>query len=372
MAIDFKLLNSDKKARAGILKTKHGEVQTPIFMPVGTAGTVKALDNNDLEEVGAQIILANTYHMLVKAGKDVMKHFGGVHKFINWDKPLLTDSGGFQVMSLSGLNKITEEGVVFRAHNNGQYYSLTVEESIEFQKLLGANITMALDKCIKYPSDYKDVREAMELSLRWAGRSLNAFDQRDGYGIFGIVQGGMFKDLRIQSASEMVKMNFDGFAIGGLSVGEPQDVMMDMIDVVEPYLPKNKPRYLMGVGRPSDIILGIERGIDMFDCVIPTRSGRNGKLFTSLGEINIKNAIHTFSDKPVDENCSCSVCKNYSRGYLRHLYKNSEILGSMLMSKHNVYYYLNLVKQARNAILNNQFDDFKNDFFSKIYTLSKK
>lgn len=363
---EFNLQNTNKKARAGIIKTAHGEIKTPIFMPVGTAGTVKSLTVDDLEEVGAQIILANTYHMLVKAGKEVIENFNGVRNFMNWKKPLLTDSGGFQIMSLSGLNKITEEGAVFRAHNNGQYYSLTVEESIEFQNMLDSTITMALDKCIKYPSEYKDVREAMELSLRWAKRSLDAFKKRDGYGIFGIVQGGMFKDLRELSAKEMVKMPFDGFAIGGLSVGEPQDEMIKMISITEPFLPSNKPRYLMGVGRPSDLVLAIEQGIDMFDCVMPTRAGRNGKLFTSKGEINIKNAKYKLSKERIDINCGCSVCKSYTLGYLRHLYKNSEILGSMLMTKHNIYYYLNLVKQARQAILNNNYEEFKNNFFKEL------
>lgn len=351
----FSLKEKSGQARRGELKTKHGTIQTPAFMPVGTAATVKAMHLEDVEKAGSEIILGNTYHLMLRPGEDVIEKMGGLHKFMNWKRPILTDSGGFQVMSLSKIRKITEEGVEFSSHIDGKKILLTPEYSMEIQRKLGSDITMIFDECISFPNSKENVEKSMQLSLRWAQRSKNAFVKRGGYGLFGIVQGGIFADLREESAKKLIEIGFDGYAIGGLAVGEGQELMLQTLDVTTPHLPEDKPRYLMGVGKPDDIREAIKRGVDMFDCVIPTRSGRNGQAFTSEGVINIKNAKYITDEKPLDPNCNCRVCQNFSRSYLNHLVKSNEILGAMLMSEHNIYFYQNMMQQIRNDIENGSF-----------------
>ena len=351
----FSLKAKSGQARRGELKTKYGTIQTPAFMPVGTAATVKAMHLEDVEKAGSEIILGNTYHLMLRPGEDVIEKMGGLHKFMNWKRPILTDSGGFQVMSLSKIRKITEEGVEFSSHIDGKKILLTPEYSMDIQRKLGSDITMIFDECISFPNSKENVEKSMQLSLRWAQRSKNAFVKRDGYGLFGIVQGGIFADLREESAKKLIEIGFDGYAIGGLAVGEGQELMLQTLDVTTPHLPEDKPRYLMGVGKPDDIREAIKRGVDMFDCVIPTRSGRNGQAFTSEGVINIKNAKYITDEKPLDPNCNCRVCQNFSRSYLNHLVKSNEILGAMLMSEHNIYFYQNMMQQIRNDIENGSF-----------------
>ncbi len=351
--LKFEIHNTDNNARRGTLHTAHGTIQTPVFMPVGTAATVKAMLPESVKSTGAEIILGNTYHLMLRPTAERVAHFGGLHKFMNWDGPILTDSGGFQVMSLSELRQMSEKGVRFRGHIDGAYYDLTPERSVEIQHMLDSNITMQLDECIKLPCPKEDAERAMELSLRWAKRSKDAFIQRDGYGIFGIVQGGVWQDLRERSAEGLKEIGFDGYAIGGLAVGEPQEEMFATLDVTTPIMPKDKPRYLMGVGRPSDILGAVERGVDMFDCVMPTRAGRTAKAFTRRGEINLRNARHKFDKRPLDEACSCPACRQYSRGYINHLVKAEEILGSMLLTWHNLQYYQDIMKDMRQAIEQN-------------------
>ena len=341
---------TDGAARLGQIATAHGVIDTPAFMPVGTAGTVKAMTPESVAETGAQIVHGNTYHLRLRPGADRVERLGGLHKFMNWPGPILTDSGGFQVMSLSKLRKMTEDGVTFQSHIDGKKFELTPESSIDIQRKLDADITMQLDECPAHTVDKKIINESMQLSLRWAERSKTAFNERPGYGVFGIVQGGVFDDLREQSAKGLIDMNFHGFAVGGLAVGESQDVMFQVLDDLMPHMPADKPRYLMGVGTPADIVGAVLRGIDMFDCVMPTRSGRTGKGFTRRGEVNIRNARHADDPRPLDERCKCPVCTNYSRAYIHHLVKAQEILGPMLLTWHNVQYYQDLMWWLKKSI----------------------
>ncbi|MDP7623455.1 MAG: tRNA guanosine(34) transglycosylase Tgt [Rhodospirillales bacterium] len=341
---------TDGAARSGQIVTAHGVIDTPAFMPVGTAGTVKAMTPESVAETGAQIVLGNTYHLMLRPGADRVERLGGLHKFMNWPGPILTDSGGFQVMSLSKLRKMTEDGVTFQSHIDGKKFELTPESSIDIQRKLDADITMQLDECPAHTVDKKIINESMQLSLRWAERSKTAFNERPGYGVFGIVQGGVFDDLREQSAKGLIDMDFHGLAVGGLAVGESQDVMFQVLDDLMPHMPADKPRYLMGVGTPADIVGAVLRGIDMFDCVMPTRSGRTGKGFTRLGEVNIRNARHADDPRSLDERCKCPVCTNYSRAYIHHLVKAQEILGPMLLTWHNVQYYQDLMWWLKKSI----------------------
>jgi len=361
----FELLKQDKdsRARRGRMTTRRGVVETPVFMPVGTQGTVKAILPEDLKTEGAQIILANTYHLFLRPGHERVRRLGGLHRFMNWDGPILTDSGGFQVFSLGQLRKITEEGVRFQSHLDGSHQILTPEISIAVQEALGADIIMVFDECIPYPSTRTYVADSTALSMRWAERSKNARSAQDGSALFGIVQGGMYPDLRRQSAEQLMDIGFDGYALGGLSVGEEAERMYEMMDVALPVLPDDKPRYVMGVGTPENLIEGIARGVDMFDCVMPTRNARNGTLFTSFGKITIKQARYADDDSPIDPACTCYVCRNYSRAYLRHLYQSNEILASMLNTRHNLHYYLDLMAQARAAIEQDRFSAFRTDFY---------
>jgi queuine tRNA-ribosyltransferase len=358
MAIRFSLNYTHKGARSGILHTAHGEIETPVFMPVGTCATVKAMTNDSLENIGSQIILANTYHLMLRPSEDSIEKMGGLHKFMNWNKPILTDSGGFQVMSLSKISKVKEDGVEFKSHIDGRSYFVSPEKSIEIQRKLGSTITMAFDECIPYPATYQRAKDAMELSMRWAKRSKDAFEKRDGYGLFGIMQGSTFEDLRRISAKILTDIDFDGYALGGLAVGEPQKEMFEVLDYACDLLPTNKPRYLMGVGKPSDLVGAVKRGIDMFDCVLPTRSGRNGQVFTKDGPINIKNAKFILNDKPIDDSCDCYTCKNHSLGYLNHLFRSKEILSAILLTTHNLRYYHNLMTKLRYYIKNKMDIDF--------------
>lgn len=362
----FTLKNTDNKARRGEVVTAHGTIQTPAFMPVGTAATVKAVKFDDVKKSGAEIILGNTYHLMLRPTAELIEELGGLHKFMNWDKPILTDSGGFQVMSLSKIRKITDDGVEFSSHLDGSKHFVSPERSIEIQHKLGSDITMIFDECVQFPATYEQAKVAMERSILWAKRSKDAFVERQGYGIFGIVQGSTFKDLREISAKNLVEIDFDGYAVGGLAVGEGQEVMFEVLDYSVDFLPTDKPRYLMGVGKPSDIVGAVARGIDMFDCVIPTRSGRTGQAFVRSGTINIRNAKYKNDHKPLDEECGCYACKNHSRAYLHHLDKSGEILASMLLSEHNIFYYQDLMKDIRLAIEEKRFADFAASFFEKL------
>ncbi len=341
---------TDGAARLGQVNTAHGVIDTPAFMPVGTAGTVKAMMPDSVAETGAQIVLGNTYHLMLRPGADRVERLGGLHKFMNWPGPILTDSGGFQVMSLSKLRKMTEDGVTFQSHIDGRKHELTPETSIDIQRKLDADITMQLDECPAHTDDKEIIETSMQLSLRWAERSKAAFDDRPGYGVFGIAQGGVFDDLREQSAKGLTDIGFHGLAVGGLAVGEPQNVMFEVLDGLMPHMPAEKPRYLMGVGTPADIVGAVSRGIDMFDCVMPTRSGRTGKGFTRQGEVNIRNARHADDPRPLDEHCKCPACTNYSRAYIHHLVKAQEILGPMLLTWHNIQYYQDLMWWLRKSI----------------------
>lgn len=359
----FKLKTSDNKARRGELSTAHGLIQTPAFMPVGTAATVKAIKNSDVKKSGAEIILGNVYHLMLRPGAQLIEQLGGLHQFMNWNGPILTDSGGFQVMSLSKIRKISDAGVEFSSHLDGSKYFLTPEKSIAIQHQLGSDITMIFDECAQFPATHTQAKEAMERSLLWAEQSKNSFIKRNGYGIFGIMQGSTFKDLRKISAEKLIEIGFDGYALGGLAVGEGQKEMFEVLDYACDFLPQNNPRYLMGVGKPSDIVGSVLRGVDMFDCVIPTRSGRTGQAFTRDGTINIRNAKYRDDSRPLDEKCECYACKNHSRAYLHHLVKSGEILGSMLMSEHNIFYYQDLMRMIREAIERKDFTKFAMDFF---------
>jgi len=359
----FKLKTTENKARRGEVSTAHGVIQTPAFMPVGTAATVKAIKFSDIKKSGAEIILGNTYHLMLRPTAELIQKLGGLHKFMNWDKPILTDSGGFQVMSLSKIRKISDAGVEFSSHLDGTKYFVTPERSIEIQHMLGSDITMIFDECVQYPATLEQAKTAMDRSILWAQRSKTAFQKRPGYGIFGIVQGSTFADLRKISAEKLIEIGFDGYAIGGLAVGEGQKSMFEVLDYTPDFLPQDKPRYLMGVGKPSDIVGAVARGVDMFDCVIPTRSGRTGQAFTRHGAINIKNAKHRDDEKPLDEKCNCYACQNHSRAYLHHLSKSGEILAAMLLSEHNIFYYQDLMRDIRAAIEEKTFTKFAKSFF---------
>lgn len=365
MSLKFEIIKKTGNARRGRLYTKHGVVNTPAFMPVGTCGTVKAMMPESVAATGAEILLGNTYHLMLRPGADLVEKMGGLHKFMNWDKPILTDSGGFQVMSLTGLRKLTEDGVTFSSHVDGKKYFLSPEESMKIQHKLDSNITMSLDECTPFPATYEQAAQSMRMSMRWAQRSRDAFRDRDGYGIFGIQQGSVFKDLREESAEKLKKIEFDGYAIGGLAVGEGQEKMFEVLDYAPQCLPDDKPRYLMGVGRPDDIVGAVLRGVDMFDCVMPTRSGRTAQAFTSYGPINIRNARHREDYRPLEEGCDCPLCTHYSRAYIHHLQKCNEILGVMLLTWHNIRYYERLMQGLRQAIEEDKLQEFANDFYRK-------
>ena len=358
----YKVLKKDGAARRGKITTAHGEIDTPAFMPVGTAATVKGMLPEQVAETGAQILLGNTYHLMLRPTAERVAKQGGLHKFMNWEKPILTDSGGFQVMSLSTLRKITEEGVTFQSHIDGSKYSLTPERSIEIQHLLDADITMSFDECTPFPSTEETAAESMRLSMRWAKRSREAFQKRDGYGIFGIVQGSIYPELRAESAEALKEIGFDGYAIGGLAVGEGQELMFQTLETTVPNLPEEAPRYLMGVGKPPDLVGAVQRGVDMFDCVLPTRSGRTAQAFTRRGTVNMANARHKDDPRPLDPDCTCYACQNYSRAYIHHLLKCQEMLGPMLMTRHNLHYYQELMAGMREAISAGTLADFAEQF----------
>ena len=345
----------------GVVTTANGQITTPAFMPVGTSATVKAMLPESLIKTGAEIILGNTYHLMLRPGEDVISKLGGLHKFMNWDKPILTDSGGFQVMSLAKLRKISQEGVEFNSHIDGKKYFLTPKKSIDIQYKLGSNITMIFDECTPYPVDYEYAKKSMHLSLKWAKESKDSFINRDGYGIFGIIQGSIFEDLRKESAQKLQDIGFDGYAIGGLAVGEGHDEMIKVLEFTIPNITADKPRYLMGVGKPIDIVASVKKGVDMFDCVLPTRSGRNGQAFINGGTINIKNSQYILDNSPLDSKCNCYTCVNYSRAYLNHLIRSKEILGAVLMTWHNITYYQDLMKKLRNHIKNGTLYDYKDE-----------
>ena len=360
--LTFEIHATDGAARTGILATGRGEIHTPAFMPVGTAGTVKAMLPESVRATGAEIILGNTYHLMLRPGAERMAALGGLHRFMNWPGPILTDSGGYQVMSLSQLRKIDDAGVTFRSHLDGAKIELTPARCMEVQHLLGSDIVMVLDECTPYPVDKATAAKSMALSLRWAARCKETFAQRPGYGLFGIVQGSVFPDLREQSARDTVNLGFDGYAVGGLAVGEGQDRMFATLDATVPHLPKESSRYLMGVGKPDDIVGAVVRGIDMFDCVLPTRSGRTGQAFTRTGTLNVRNAVHAEDSRPLDEACSCPACRDYSRAYLHHLVKAKEIVASMLLTWHNLHYYQDLMASLRKAIGKGRLTEFVEDF----------
>ena len=346
----FEKIETDGLARVGLLHTHHGSIRTPAFMPVGTLGTVKAMYPEQVENTGADIILGNTYHLMIRPGAERISKLGGLHNFMNWKLPILTDSGGFQVMSLAKLRSLDEKGVTFQSHIDGSKFCLTPERAVEIQHLLGSDITMVLDECPEHGKKKSEIAESMRLSLQWAKRSRESFIERQGYGLFGIVQGNIFEDLREESALKTIEIGFDGYAVGGLAVGEGHIQMLSTLDFTVPFLPDLKPRYLMGVGRPLDIVESVIRGIDMFDCVLPTRSGRTGKAFTSRGEINIFNARHAEDERSLSSECLCPTCKYYTRAYLHHLFKSKEILGPMLLTYHNLKYYQDLMETLRNSI----------------------
>lgn len=367
MAIKYEFIKECKQsgARLGRLHTPHGIIDTPTFMPVGTQATVKAMTPEELKDIDAQIILSNTYHLYLRPGHRLVEKAGGLHKFMNWDRPILTDSGGFQVFSLGDLRKITEEGVEFRSHLDGSKHFLSPEKAIEIENALGADIIMAFDECAPYPADRSYVKNSLERTTRWAKRCKEAHAKPEQQALFGIIQGGMYKDLREQSAKEIIELDFPGYAVGGLSVGEPKPLMYEVLDYTTPLMPKDKPRYLMGVGSPDCLIEGAIRGIDMFDCVLPTRIARNGTAMTSLGKVVIKNAKHVEDFTPLDPNCSCNTCKNYSKAYLRHLYKAEEILSARLVTYHNLYFLIELMRNVREAIRQDRLLDYRREFFEK-------
>ena len=358
MSISFSVDCKDGFARCGSLLTRHGKIDTPTFMPVGTAATVKAMMPASVKETGAQILLGNTYHLMLRPGASRIKDLGGLQKFMGWDGPILTDSGGYQVMSLSQLRKLDEDGVTFRSHIDGSYHKLTPEKSIKIQQDLGSNITMAFDECTPFPVSEEEAERSMLLSMRWAERSKQSFNDRDGFGLFGIVQGSIFESLRIQSAEKLKRIGFDGYAVGGLAVGEGHETMINVLKMTVPCLPEDKPRYLMGVGKPRDLLAAVQNGVDMFDCVLPTRSGRTGQAFTRRGEVNLRNARHASDPRPLDAECNCPACQQFSRAYLHHLVKSGEILGAMLLTWHNLRYYQHLMRGLREAIKNGLLAEF--------------
>ena len=351
MTLSWQHEAQDGAARAGVLHTAHGEVPTPVFMPVGTAGTVKAMTADAVRATGARMVLGNTYHLMLRPGAERIARLGGLHRFMHWHGPILTDSGGFQVMSLSGLRKMDADGVTFQSHIDGSRHRLTPERSVEIQHLLGADVTMCFDECTPFPATHEQAATSMRLSMRWAARSREAFVHRPGHGLFGIVQGSVFPDLRAESVAALTGIGFEGYAVGGLAVGEGQEAMFTTLECTTPLLPADKPRYLMGVGTPSDLIGAVRRGIDMFDCVMPTRSGRTGRAYTRGGVINIRNARHAEDNRPLDPGCACPACRNHSRAYLHHLFKANEMLGPMLLTWHNIQYYQDLMAELRAGIL---------------------
>jgi queuine tRNA-ribosyltransferase len=367
VAIKYELIKECKQsgARLGRITTPHGTIETPIFMPVGTQATVKAMTPEELKKINSQIVLSNTYHLYLRPGHKLVEKAGGLHKFMNWDRPILTDSGGFQVFSLGDLRKISEEGVEFRSHLDGSKHFISPEKAIEIENSLGADIIMAFDECAPYPADWNYVKNSLERTTRWAKRCKEAHKNPNTQGLFGIIQGGMYKDLREQSAKEITELDFPGYAVGGLSVGEPKPLMYEVLEYTTPLMPKDKPRYLMGVGSPDCLIEGVIRGIDMFDCVLPTRIGRNGTAMTSVGRVVIKNAKYAEDFMPLDPNCDCYTCKNYSRAYLRHLFKAGEILSARLVTYHNLYFLLKLMENVRTAIKEDRLLDFRKEFFEQ-------
>jgi len=364
--------DKNSKARAGWFQTDHGVVETPIFMPVGTQGTVKAVNQSYLEqEIKAQIVLSNTYHLYLRPGTDILEAAGGLHKFMNWQKPILTDSGGYQVFSLTELRKLKEDGVEFRSHLDGSKHFFTPEKVIQIQRSIGSDIMMVLDECAPYPCDYDYAKKSVQLTSNWAVLNKNAFTNSEPkYGhrqfLFGIIQGSVYKDLRKKSAEDLLELNFDSYAIGGLAVGEPTEQMYELVDFTTDLMPRDRPRYLMGVGRPENILESIARGVDMFDCVMPTRNARNANVFTWNGTLSMRNAKYKDDFGPLDENCNCYTCRNYSRAYLRHLFVAEEILALELASIHNLYFYLELVRNAREKIINGTFNEWKNQIIEKI------
>lgn len=367
----FNISHKNNNARRGQISTAHGVIDTPAFMPVGTAATVKAMLPENVAATGAQIILGNTYHLMLRPTAELIYELGGLHKFMNWDKPILTDSGGFQVMSLAKIRKISDDSVTFNSHIDGRKYILSPERSIQIQHLLGSDITMIFDECTPYPASFEVAEKSMILSLKWAEKSKNAYQKRDGYALFAIVQGSIYETLRLKSAQHLQNIGFDGYAIGGLAVGEGQELMFSTLDFTVLALDTQKPRYLMGVGKPDDIIGAVLRGIDMFDCVLPTRSGRNGQAFTSIGAINIRNAKYSNDTSPLDLKCDCYVCKNYNKAYITHLIRSGEILGAMLMTWHNIHFYQNLMKNIRSSIEAGNLADFAEQFLREYGALKK-
>ncbi|MGJ8610656.1 MAG: tRNA guanosine(34) transglycosylase Tgt [Octadecabacter sp.] len=358
----FQLNKTDGAARTGVMRTPRGDIATPAFMPVGTAGTVKAMMPESVRETGADILLGNTYHLMLRPAAERIAALGGLHKFMNWERPILTDSGGFQVMSLSGMRELTEEGVVFQSHYDGSKHNLTPERSMEIQKLLGSDIVMCFDECPALPADRKRLEDSMQMSMRWAKRSKDAFGDRPGHALFGIQQGGLEEDLRKASADALVDIGFDGYAVGGLAVGEGQEAMFGALDFAPDQLPTDKPRYLMGVGKPDDIVGAVKRGIDMMDCVLPSRSGRTGQVFTRHGVVNIKNARHADDPRPLDEGCRCPACSKYSRAYLHHVFRSSEMISGMLLTWHNLTYFQDIMQGMRDAISAGTFAAWESDF----------
>ena len=371
MTFELQYTDSKTNARAGLITTDHGQIETPIFMPVGTLGTVKGVHLTELkEDIKAQIILGNTYHLYLRPGLDVIEKAGGLHKFNGFDRPMLTDSGGFQVFSLSGIRKLREEGAEFRSHIDGSKHIFTPEKVMDIERTIGADIMMAFDECAPYPADREYVKNSLERTTRWLKRCKEAHKNTEKQALFGIIQGGMYKDLREQSAKEILELDLPGYAVGGLSVGEPKELMYEVLDYTVPLMPEDKPRYLMGVGSPDDLLEGVIRGIDMFDCVLPTRIARNGTAMTSVGKVVVRNAKYARDFGPLDPNCDCYCCKNYTRAYIRHLVKANEILASRLITTHNLHFLLNLMKQVREAIMEDRLLDFKEEFF-KAYGYTK-
>ncbi len=361
----FDLKATDGKARSGVINTPRGEVRTPAFMPVGTAATVKAMLPESVRATGADILLGNTYHLMLRPTAERIARLGGLHKFMNWDRPILTDSGGFQVMSLAGLRKLTEAGVTFKSHIDGSRHELTPERSMEIQRLLGSDIVMCFDECPALPADRDRIAGSMRLSMRWAGRSKEAFGDRPGHALFGIMQGGLEQDLREESAQALTNIGFDGYAVGGLAVGEGQEAMFSCLDYAPELLPVDKPRYLMGVGKPDDIVGAVARGIDMMDCVLPSRSGRTGQVFTRYGVVNIKNARHADDPRPLDEQCACPACSSYTRAYLHHVFRASEMISGMLLTWHNLHYFQEIMQGMRDAISAGSFLDWRSEFHAQ-------
>ena len=360
--VSFDLHATDGKARTGQINTPRGEIRTPAFMPVGTAATVKAMMPESVRATGADILLGNTYHLMLRPTAERIERLGGLHKFMNWERPILTDSGGFQVMSLASLRKLTEKGVTFKSHVDGSSHEITPERSMEIQRMLGSDIVMCFDECPALPADRKRIAESMRMSMRWAERSRDAFGDRPGHALFGIQQGGLEQDFREESAEALKQTGFDGYAVGGLAVGEGQQAMFDCLDYAPDMLPKDKPRYLMGVGKPDDIVGAVARGIDMMDCVLPSRSGRTGQVFTRHGVVNIKNARHADDPRPLDESCSCPACSNYSRAYLTHVFRSNEMISGMLLTWHNLQYFQDIMQGMRDAIAAGTFTQWQKEF----------